>query len=159
MTNEKSIYDLYETDVDLEIDGVWVQLKGGIQVKVAALGNENHVAAMETIFAPHRGLQRRGALDKDVEEELHTKAICKSVLLDWKNMVDREGKPLPYNFQNAYDLLMDPTMKRFKADILVIAQEAESFKKQDDEDSVGNSSKSSSGKSNTGTKSKKSKSE
>lgn len=154
-----SIYDLYETDTSLEEEGVWVEIGGGVNVKVAALGNKNHQKAMEKMFAPYKAQRRNGSLDAEIEEDIHTKAIAKAVLVDWEGVTDREGDILPYNFENAYKILADESLKRFKGNILFLAKEAETFKKQEQEEAVKNSSKSSDGTSNTGTKSKKSEKE
>lgn len=151
-----SLYDSYETDVTLEENGVWIALTNDMEVKVAALGNKQHLQVMEKMFAPYKNQRRRNALDPKIEEDIHTKAIAKAVLLDWRGegFKDRDGNALPYSFDNAYKLLTDESLKRFKADIIFLAKEAETFKQQDTEEAVKNSEKSSSGTSATTKRSK-----
>jgi len=132
------LYDLYETDLDLEKEGVWVEITADIKVKIAALGNKNHQEAIEKFAKPYKSQIRHKTISVEVEEDLHLKAIAKAVLVDWEGMTDREGKALPYSFDNCYALLSDPKMKRFKADILLIAKEAETFKNVEVEDAVKN---------------------
>jgi len=147
-----SLYEAYETDTKLEEGGVWVDLSGGVKVKVAALGNKAHQKAMEKMFAPYKNQRRRNSMDETIEEDIHTKAIAQTILLDWEGVTDREGNKLKYSFENSYKILIDESLKRFKADILYIAKEAETFKQQEVDESVKNSKKSSSGESTTGTK-------
>lgn len=149
-----SLYDTYETDLNLEENGVWIELSSDMEVKIAALGNKNHLSVMEKMFAPYKSQRRRKTLDPKIEEDIHIKAIAKAVLLDWRGegFKDRDGNPLPYSFENAYNLLSNEKLKRFKADIIFLSQEAETFKQQEMEEAVKNSEKSSSGGSNTAKK-------
>lgn len=133
-----TIYDLYETDVELELEGVWVELTKDIKVKVAALGNRKHQEAIEKFTKPYRSQIRSKTISSEVEEDLHVKAICKAVLVDWEGVTDKEGNKLDYSFENAYKLLSDPSLKRFKSDIIYLAKEAETYKNNELEQSSKN---------------------
>lgn len=148
-----SLYNIYETDTKLENEGVWVSISKDIKVKVAALGNKAHQEILEKLLKPYKSQIRKNLLDKELEEDIHVQAIAKTILIDWEGMTDRDGKPLPYSYENAYKLLTDEKLKRFKGDILYLAKEAETFKTEEKEEAVKNSEKSSAGKSSTGTKS------
>lgn len=133
-----SLYDLYETNLDLEQEGVWVEIAEGIELKVAALGNPNHQEAMERFSKPYKSQMRQKTIAKDIEEDLHMKAIAKAVLVDWKGVTDRKGKEIVYSFENAYKLLTDPSMRRFKSIVLGLSTEAETFKSQEVEEAIKN---------------------
>jgi hypothetical protein len=133
-----TLYDLYETDTALENEGAWVEITSELKIKVAALGNKAHQEAIEKFFKPYKAQKRSNMIDDTLEEELHTKAIAKAILIDWQGMTDRKGKELPYSFENAYFLLSDPAMRRFKNDVIMIAKEAETFKNKELEESVKN---------------------
>jgi len=140
--SETSIYDIYESNLDLEEEGVWVNLTKTIEVKVAALGNRKHTNLLTKLQkAQGKTLEN----DADLREDIHVQAMAKTVLLDWKGITDKDGKPLKYSYENAYKLLSDEKMYRFKKDILFLSQEAETFKAQEEEADAKNSKKSSDG--------------
>lgn len=147
-----NLYDVYETDTALETEGVWVALTKDIQVKVAALPNPNFVDYLTKLQKPYKGQIRKNSLDKEIEEDLYVKAVAKTVLIDWKGIKDKENKDIPYSYENAYKLLSDKSLKRFKSDIILLSTEAETFKAEEKEEAVKNSETSSNGTSVTGTK-------
>lgn len=148
MTN---LYDLYQTDLNLETEGVWVAITKDIQVKVAALPNPNFTEFLTKLQKPYKGQIRKGLLDKDIEEDLYVKAVAKTVLIDWKGIKDKDNKDLPYSYENAYTILSDKSMKRFKSEILLLSTEAETFKSEEKDEAIKNSETSSNGTSVTGT--------
>jgi hypothetical protein len=133
-----SIYDIYETNLELEKEGTWVEITKEIKVKVAAIGNKNHLEAIEKFSKPYKGQLRTKSIDPDIEEDIYVKALAKAILVDWQGITDEEGNIIAYNFDNAYALLSKPSMKRFKADILFMARETETFKKDTKEQAEKN---------------------
>lgn len=133
-----NIFDIYETDVSLEENGVWIALAKDVKVKVAAFGNQKHKDIIDRLFAPYKTQHRKGTLDKTIEEDLHTKAMAKTILLDWEGIVDKDGSVIPYSPDKAYELLSKESMRRFKNDIVGLASEAETFRAQEIEDTTKN---------------------
>ena len=134
------LYSAYESDPELEKNGVWVELEKGLEVKVAAFGNDSHLKYLKTLKKPYTSQYRRDAVPSHVDEEIHLKAMCKEVLIDWRGeeWKDRDNNPLPYSPDNAFNLLSDPRMKKLKGDILFIASSTETFNPVDKEDSIKN---------------------
>lgn len=46
--------------------------------------------------APHRKSIERGKLDPAIAQEITVEAMAKNMLLDWKDVVDAEGKEVEY---------------------------------------------------------------
>jgi hypothetical protein len=145
MTN---IFDAYGTDLDLEENGVWVELMKGAEFKICAFGNKAHKKILERLRKPYAAQIRRGTLDEDIDENIHVQAIAKTILVDWKGeaIVDPDTlKPMKYSYDNALKLLRDERLKRLKGQIVNVALEQETFKLTEEEESVKNSKKSSDG--------------
>lgn len=86
---------IFAVDDDKSLNGVWIDIGlnddgSMIQLKIAESGNENHVKA-----------QRRMAKMLEVtrkNEEKHHNVLCQliaeTILLDWKNVLDDNGKQI-----------------------------------------------------------------
>lgn len=147
-----TIYDLFETDVDLEKKGVTVKITEAESVTVAAFGNENHAKILERLKKPYKQQYRKGTVDEKVDEDIHVRAMSQAVLLGWEGIKDKlklfgddPEALVPYSQDNAYKLLSEPRMKRFKGLIVELAASTETYKKQEEEDAVKNSQAASSG--------------
>ena len=99
-----SIYELYETDHNLEVDGHWhtVNEKAKISFLLARSGGANlkFAKAMEKLTRPHRG--HGGAFEDDkvdieLANELMQEAFAETIILDWKGVVDRAGKKIAFS--------------------------------------------------------------
>ena len=100
-------------------------------------------------------MYRSGDVNKDIDNEIQIKAICRDVLVDWKGIQDLDtGEELPYSYENAVKLLKDKRIKRFAVQIVEISSEQETFRRVEEEETEKNLEKSSDGNS-TGKKSEK----
>lgn len=132
-----NIYAEYETDIDLETSGVWVRdIRPGIHVKLARLGNPKYRAIYQRRARPYRGQIDRNALSPEMANELVVYAVARAVLLDWENVTDREGNKLENTVENKEKLLAD--LPDFREDVLFASREAETFKRQETEGSEKN---------------------
>ena len=100
-TPTTSIYELFETDADLETQGFWHPINKHISFLLARAGGSNmgFSKAMEKKTRSHRG--RGGAFEDDnVDVELATilmqEAFAETVILDWKGVTDKAGKKINY---------------------------------------------------------------
>lgn len=148
----KSLLDVYGTDPDLEEEGVWVKMFEGAEVCIRAFNNKKHKAMLERLRGPYKQQIQRGTLSDDIDEEIHLKAFCKTVLVNWRGdgIQDPDtGEVIPYSYENAIKLLKDDRLKRFKNDCMFISTEQETFKLATTEEAIKNSEKSSSGASDS----------
>jgi len=110
--DEMSIWELYETDLDKEVEGFWHQVNKKISVKLARAGGANLAfsKAMEEKTRPHR--KRGGAfegenVDVDLATDIMKQAFAETIILDWKGFTKKaDGKPLAYNAKVAYEMMV-----------------------------------------------------
>lgn len=111
-----SLYDTYETDPQLEKEGVHLEVgmtKDGekivtIQLRRAGGANQQFAKVFELKSKPYRRVMEiPGALDPAVQERVMREVYVDSVVVGWENMEDREGNPIPYSKQAALKLFAD----------------------------------------------------
>ena len=138
---DHGIYAAYETDKAAETEGQWVTgLRQGMDVKVARFGNEKYRKSFQRRIKPFRQQFDRDAMDEGKLTEIMIAAIADGILIDWNGpgFVDRDGNALEYSRDAAVTLLTD--LPDFREDIIALSREAETYRKQDQEESAGNSS-------------------
>jgi hypothetical protein len=110
-----SLYKLFKTDEASEQEGIWLEYadedgKGPpARIKIARAGGSNakYMRVLERRYKPVRRQSQLGILDPKVSEEILAQVYAEAVLLGWENVTDPEGKPLPFNVENAVKLLTD----------------------------------------------------
>ncbi len=106
-----SPYDVYETDTDLEANGVWLDF-GTFRLKCAASGEAN--PEFMRVYG-EKISDIRQALDKDlipdgknVERRFLAEAYGETVVKDADgNFVDKEGEPIPKTPEGYAQLLIN----------------------------------------------------
>jgi len=123
-------------DADAAENGVWVNnVIADICIKVAAANNSKYTQELQRLMKPYqRSYKSMGESFNDIFNDLQNKAIAKAILVDWKNMDDDAGKPLPYSEVNAYNILKDPENKEFRDIVIALSEESEVFRKEVAED-------------------------
>jgi hypothetical protein len=142
----KSIFQQYRTDPILEEEGVWVEgLRDGLDVLIARLGNSLYKTAYGRLSKPFRAQIERGTLGEEKGKELLIQALAEAVFLSFRGpaAIDDDGNPLEDTKAVRIALLTD--LPDFREDVLFVSKEAETFKRQETEDAVGNSHEPSSG--------------
>lgn len=101
------MYDIFETDEDLETTGVWIDY-GDFRVKIASAsqGNKKYVKYAETALKPVRRAMQAGALSNERSLSIMSDIYAKTIVLDWQVKTDdgwktgiegRDGEILPFN--------------------------------------------------------------
>jgi hypothetical protein len=119
----------FATDLDLEENGVWVDIGDGGMLLIARLGNPHHQAAIRRISKPHKALIRNKTINEELSDELLLKAMAEAILLDWKGLEDDKGKTIKYSKGAAYDLLRD--LRDFRNLVTELANEQVSFRREE----------------------------
>lgn len=132
----------YGTDRKKEVDGVWEDLGDGARVLVARIGNPNYRKVFEQLTKPYTKAIRRGTLSEEKATELIIKSLAKSVLLKWEG-IKEDGKLVKYSEAEAIRLMTD--YPDFRDQIQEIANDLETYKITEDEETEKNSGTSSTG--------------
>lgn len=93
-------------------DGVWINCDEidtdeAFMLKVRYLkisSNPDYAKCITRLTKPYR---RHGELSYELQASIAMRAFCKVILVDWKNAYDDEGNVIPFNEQNAIDLMED----------------------------------------------------
>ena len=111
------LYETFETDRDLENNGVWIDY-GDFRVKLAFAGAQNKAFAKyaEAKLKPFRRAMDAGTLSQDISRDLMMDIYAKTVVLGWETKAgdvfvsgieDKDGSVIPFTFPNV--------VKTFKA--------------------------------------------
>lgn len=132
-------YKAFETDKTVENEeGITLDYGEAGKFKIHRAGGANqrfkNYATAKT--KPYTRQMQQNTLDEAVATELQADIFAKTVVVGWEGVTGRDGKELPYNFENCKQLLLD--LPDLFADIQKAAQDASLFRKQIIDDIVGN---------------------
>ena len=116
-----SLYTLFETNEDAELDGFELILfDNEVEIKftLARAGGSNKKFAnrLQALLRPYERSIKAGTMSDDKAE---------TVILSWANVNDRDGKALPFSVPAAKQLLLD--LPELRTVILEEAQKAVNF--------------------------------
>lgn len=97
-TQPQNIYDLFETNGKLEIDGVWFEYAFG-SFKLAFVGGANQAFQREYAerMKPYAEAEARGLLDEKIRRKIQIDCYVEHVVRDWKQVIGRDGKDIPFS--------------------------------------------------------------
>ena len=113
------LWDVYETDKKKELDGVWIPIELGFDENnpmflMGILSEHNpryreaeqkHTKPYALILAKKPKTDDEKKKQADILDDIRIRSMADGLIIDWKNVEDREGNPIEYSFENAYDLL------------------------------------------------------
>ena len=138
-----NIYSQFGTDRTKEKEGVWIDYglndHGNPQrFKVSRIGKSNPEfrKCLEKVIRPHRRAIEANLLPLEQQESLYAKVFVKVVLLGWENILDREGKEIPFSEDNATALLKD--LPDLYDDLQAQAAEIGNFQEEEEQTEIKN---------------------
>lgn len=130
----------FATDKSAEIEGTWMSIGDGAEVKVARWNNPSHKKVLERLRKPYRSMLMAGRdIPDDKAEEIAIESMVEAILLDWKGFSDDDGKELKYSKEAAKLLLTE--LKDFRDMVSGLSIASETFRKQEVEEIAKNSVK------------------
>ncbi len=109
-----SLYNQFKTNSDYEKDGIWLEYsvdeKGkSTRIKIARAGGTNikYAKILETKFKPYRRALQTETLDNATADKLLREVFAESIVLDWENVTDENGKKLAFSKENVIKVLED----------------------------------------------------
>lgn len=91
----KNAYEMFKTEDNLEIDGVWKEYKGVLRVKLARAGNKN-IEFNKTLGKAAKKYKDAGTDTKRDQERPWAEVYVKEVIKGFEVKVDDEWKPGVY---------------------------------------------------------------
>ena len=127
-------YEHYDTsDIDFN-EGQWIDY-GDFQIKVLYAGSENkkYEKTLEQLTRKYRRLLGNDDVQlsdkmKEKMEDIYAECFAKSVIIDWKDMTDRDGNDLEFTEANVKKVLVDLPML-FK-DLREVASSISTFREE-----------------------------
>ncbi|MAD98780.1 MAG: hypothetical protein Unbinned200contig1000_18 [Prokaryotic dsDNA virus sp.] len=140
------MYDVFETDEDLETSGIWLDY-GDFRVKIASAGqgNKKYVKYAEKALKPVRKAMQAGALSNERSMSIMSDIYAKTIVLDWETMKEgelvkgiesRDGQIMPFNYENVRQVFID--LPNLFIDIQEQANSIANFRKAELEEESGN---------------------
>lgn len=127
-----------KTDTKKEVEGIWVDFAEGIRLLIARAGNYKYEQLLSSLTEPHLKKIRAGLYDQEKYDKLVKRARSETILLDWEN-IEEDGQTVPYSPQKALEWFLDPELKDFYNFVVMKSQDVDSYRKDVEGDSVGNS--------------------
>ena len=118
-------------------EGQWVDVGGGLRIKVARIGNPDYEEEIRKLAKPFMRQMRLGTMNVEDMEKLAMKAVAKHVIQDWENLEDEQGKNIVFSKDKALELFEE--YRDFYNIVKEIAGEAEIFRSDEMEEGSGNS--------------------
>lgn len=105
-----SLYSTFETDINLETNGVWLDYEEfRILIAAAGQGNKRYVSYAEKMLKPVRRAMDAGTLSNSRSMNIMADIYAKTIILAWETKVDekmksgiegKDGKLLPFSTEN-----------------------------------------------------------
>lgn len=136
-----SLYSMFETNEAQELDGFELILFDGddqIKFTLARAGGSNKKFAnrMQALLRPYERAIKNGTMPDEKAAEILSQTLAETVILDWENVCDRDGNPLPFTAAAAKQLLTD--LPELRNVILEEAQKSVNFIAEEVETNSGN---------------------
>ncbi len=121
----KALIDQFGTSQEKEQSGAWIHYGEDLAFKVKRLckRNKSYKVALERI---DKELRRNKITEKEAEVRL-VEIFVESALIEWKGVVDADGKALKLTKKNAIGLFTDPRWPEFFDDLYQKAHDNEYF--------------------------------
>lgn len=126
----------FKQNVSSAQEGVWVDVGDGLEVKIARMGNKKYNETIRKLSKPYKTAIRNGTLADSVFEEMQNKAIAEAILLDWTGLEDDKGE-ITYSTEEAFNILSNPEFEDFKKLVTDLAEEQETFRSIEIDETVG----------------------
>lgn len=127
-----------KSDLQKEVEGVWQDFSMGIRLKIARARNPKYLEMLRVLMQPHRGDVRTDEMDAEIFQGILKEVRAKTILLDWENIEDDDGKPILYSSDQASAFFNDPELKDFYTFVTFGSENADLYRKGLIEDSVKN---------------------
>jgi len=121
----------YQTEADIEMDGVIIPFKKGRSITIRRAGGSNQAytdyAAMR--FKETKRQTKTGDVEEDVAREVMYDIYATKVVIGWAGWKDKEGKDIPFTKQNCMKLFQES--REIYAIIFEEAQNLDNFRSEE----------------------------
>ena len=120
-------------DPKAESEGLWFDFSGS-KFKIASTSSTSYQKRISKLYAPHRRKIEQGKLDPETGRDLIASALAGNILVDWKDVLTSDGKPVKFSVEVAKEALMgNEDLRDF---VLETAADIANFREEFKEDAV-----------------------
>lgn len=139
--SKQNIWARFETDADLESEGMWVDMGNGLSIKIRSIESDLARRTLQKLAKQNRAVFRTNdnTLPPNVQDANEV-IMCRDVyVVDWKGMPTSktDETPLPCTKKNVADVMTK--LPWLREQVVELAGMRETFRPQDVEDMAGNS--------------------
>lgn len=137
-TPEFNLWAEFETDENAEEAGVWYEIVPGNSFKLRRFNSKHAIATRERLMKPYANLTRNGKeLPEHIQDEVVTKQMVESIIVDWKGIKDREGNDLEFTPANVMMVLKG--LPHLRAELISFVLKIENYRSENVEQAEKNS--------------------
>lgn len=118
-----------KTDINKEVEGVWVDFSMGIRLKIARARNPKYTELLQALVAPVKIEVRDGKINQDELEDILKQVRAETILVGWEN-IEENGVEVPYSSERALEYFMNPELKDFYHFVVIVSENADQYKKK-----------------------------
>lgn len=130
-------HDRYYVNKTAEEEGTWVELGDGIAVKVRRFNSAHAKATRRKLEEPHAALMRSGTVPEDIADDILTKQMSQSLIIDWKGVTTETGEAIPATPENVEGQLRK--YPEFRNEVAALVLDRQTFKKLIQKEDLKNS--------------------
>lgn len=119
-----------KTDLQKQTKGVWVDFALGIELKIARARNPKYTEMVRNLTEHLRIKIRDDSIEIDELNEVLLKVRARTILLDWKNIEDKDGVAIPYSPEKAEEFFRDPELQDFYKFVQIVSDDADQYRKE-----------------------------
>lgn len=137
-TKRVSIFDLYETNQDLETNGKWFEEFGPeVKIKIRRYTAPASRKVRDAILKPYlKQYKTAEKIPEEIMEDLTAQHLSRGVVTDWSGVFDRDGNEMPFSPDNVYALFR--ALPDLTKEVLLLSINMDNFKAEKKEEIKGN---------------------
>lgn len=135
----ESIFDLYKTDTNREVDGINHQVNERISFRLARAGGSNmkYAKTLEAKSRPYRRQIQEDRFDAEIANTMLIQTFAETVVLGWTGITDANtGKEVKFSVENCVALLTQ--LPDLFQELREVAGKSSMFRNNALEDDLGN---------------------
>ena len=140
------MFNIDDRTIDKENEGVWTKFKGS-EFLIAGSGSTNFQRMFSRLQLPHRKAIEKKKLDPEIQLDIMAKSMARTMLLDWRDVVDSSGNSVKFSHDAAFSALKGNS--EFREFVTEYATELENYLEEEREDLGKSVETSSSGESSS----------
>lgn len=130
-------------DPELVEKGAWVDYLMGSKLLVARFNNRAAENARSEFYLDNlEKFTKEGLTEKEREandamaEKEENRILSQYVLLGWSGIQTADGSELEYSQETAFELLCDPQLEEFRAQVINLSQQRQNFRAKNEQEAV-----------------------